>query len=420
MSKLLRILHLVHQYLPDHVGGTELYTHWLAQGLSQRGHQNIIFHRRTGEGTGLDNRTDETGTQIWAAWSGPLTPLRRFNATFGDKALCHAFERVLDQTQPHLVHVQHLMGLPKTLIDIIRRRDLSFVITLWDFWWVCANAQLLTNYSQTICPGPNVYLNCARCALARADRPNLWPAVPPLAALLAWRNHQLGQVLQTARQIIAPTPFVRDWYVEHGAPAETLTVIQPGLEVPLRPLRRSRSPEEPLRLAYIGGLSWQKGVHVLIEAVAGLEGIEVWLAGDETAHSTYVAQLRAQASPQVRFLGKLSRAEVWAILAQVDVVVIPTLWYETFSFIVSEAFAAGVPVIASRLGPLADRVRDGIDGLLVSPGDSPALRQAIRRLQEDAALLPQLQANVRPPHTLAAHVEEMEAIYQSVLAAEAD
>lgn len=411
MSKLLKILHLVHQYLPDHVGGTELYTHWLTQGLSQRGHQNIIFHRRSGEGADLTCRTDEAGTQIWAASAGPLTPARRFLATFRSRALAGAFEQVLDQAQPDVVHVQHLMGLPAVLLDLLQRRGLPFVITLWDFWWVCANAQLLTNYSQTVCAGPNAYLNCARCALARAKRDNFWPAVPPLAGLLAWRNHQLSRLMPKAARLIAPTPFVRDWYAAHGAPQEKLMVIQPGLDLPPQLPWQPRPSGRPLRLAYIGGLSWQKGVHGLIEAAAGLEGVEIWLAGDETAHPDYTAQLRRQASPQVRFLGKLDRAQVWTTLAQVDVVVVSALWYETFSFIVSEAFAAGVPVIASRLGPLADRVRDDVDGLLIPPGDWTALRQAIRRLQEEPDLLPRLRANIRPVLTTAEHARTMERLY---------
>jgi glycosyltransferase involved in cell wall biosynthesis len=113
----------------------------------------------------------------------------------------------------------------------------------------------------------------------------------------------------------------------------------------------------------------------------------------------------------VRFLGRLTREEVWDTLAQVDVVVVPTLWYETFSFIISEAFIAGVPVIASRLGPVADRVRDGVDGLLVPPGDVSAWRAALQRLVEEPNFLARLRANVRPPMTLNEHVGRIEALY---------
>ncbi len=93
----------------------------------------------------------------------------------------------------------------------------------------------------------------------------------------------------------------------------------------------------------------------------------------------------------------------------------PSLWYETFSFLVSEAFAAGVPVIASRIGPLADRVRDGVDGLLAPPGDVLAWRAALQRLVDGPELLNDLRGNIRCPTTLAEHVKEVESLYRAVL-----
>lgn len=69
----MRILHLVHQFLPDHIGGTELYTHWLTQALSRRGHEVAIFHRASVDGTGLDCQHDGE-VAIWRAWSGRLSP----------------------------------------------------------------------------------------------------------------------------------------------------------------------------------------------------------------------------------------------------------------------------------------------------------------------------------------------------------
>ena len=397
----MHILHLVHQYMPDHVGGTELYTRWLALELHQRGHRVTVFHRRSAEGTGQEDRTDQ-GLDIRAAWTGSVTPTQRFLDTFSDPPMVRLFERTLENIRPDVVHIQHLMGLPHTLVGAIQRQGIPFVITLWDFWWVCANAQLLTNNSHQVCDGPQAYLNCARCALARADRPWLWPAAPVVAGLLAWRNHLLRRIMQNADGLIAPTEFVRRWYASHDVPTEKLLTIQPGLEYPTTVSRHRQPTDRPVRFAYIGGLTWQKGIHVLVDAFSGVQGAsELWIAGDESADPEYVAQLRERATPSVRFLGRLTREEVWETLAQVDVVVVPTLWYETFSFIVSEAFAAHAPVVASRLGPVADRVRDGVDGLLVPPGNVAAWRAALQRLVDKPDLLARLRASVRPPTTVA-------------------
>ena len=410
----MRILHLAHQYLPEHVGGVELYTRWLSQAQSRRGHQVAVFHRCSAEGMGRETRA-EGAVRIWSAWAGAAPPPRRFLNTFRDPPMVSLWEQTLVEFAPDLVHIEHLMGLPTALIRAIQRRRIPYVITLWDFWWVCANAQLLTNYDQQICKGPRAYLNCARCALARAGRSGLWSAAPPLAGLMAWRNRLLRQVMVDAGALIAPTEFVHRWYAAHRTPQERLVTLLPGMEQPNLPPRSSRT-DGLLRFAYIGGLSGQKGVHVLVEAFGGVRGdAELWIAGDESFDPDYVARLRELATPNVRFLGRLSREAVWETLAQADVVAVPTLWYETFSFIISEAFIAGLPVVASRLGPLADRVRDGVDGLLLPPGDVTAWQAALQRLIDEPHLVVRWRDNVQPPMTIEEHALHIESLYARLI-----
>lgn len=416
----MHLLHLLHQYLPEHVGGTELYTQALSHSLQQRGHDVTIFHRRSAAKSGFERAT-EAGGNVYAAWNGPFQPTRRFLATFGDRTLAGAFRKALDEIRPDLVHIQHLMGLPTAVVAELRRRNIPYVVTLWDFWWVCANAQLLTNDSQQLCDGPRAFLNCARCALARAGLPQFSPALPLLALPLARRNQLLRQLLAGAARLIVPANFVRDWYAGHGIPTDRLVVIPPGLDYPPGLAARSLTPrgdnaERPFRIGYIGGLAPQKGVHILLEAFAGLtETAELRIAGDTSFDPAYMARLRQLAGPGVQFLGKLDRTAVWQMLNQVDVVVVTSLWYETFVFVISEAFAAGVPVIASDLGVLSERVRHEMDGLLVPPGDAGALRAALETLQQEPARLAALRQGIEPVHTLEQHVDAVEALYREVL-----
>lgn len=418
----MRVLYLVHQYLPEHVGGTELYTQSVARALADSGHQVGIFYRRSADGVGLARRNDD-GVAVWAAWASAPSPTRRFLATFGDPPIQRAFQEVLDQARPDLVHVQHLMGLPAQLLGAVSRRHIPMVVTLHDYWWICANAQLVTNYDQTVCRGPAAgWLNCGRCALARGGAGRLWPAAPGPMPLLAWRERILRGALSRAARIIAPTRFVKDWYAEHGLAADRIEVLPHGItrsnvpgtcEVPGTWPDR---PSAPFRIAYIGGLSWQKGVHVLIEAFNHLPpGAELWIGGDESFDPTYARSLHTRARPGVIFLGALSHTQVWETLRQVDAVAVPSLWYETFSLIAHEAFAAGVPVVASRLGALAEAVRDDVDGLLVPPGDVDAWRAVLQRLMDDPATLARLRAGVQRPLELAQHIQRLSDIYAQVV-----
>jgi glycosyltransferase involved in cell wall biosynthesis len=411
----MRLLHLVHQYFPEQVGGTEMYTRAVSTALASAGHRVSVFHRSFAAGEGLQVREDE-GVTVYAAGSGAHSPARRFFATFGDPAMVRAFEDVLAQAQPDVVHVEHLMGLPVEMVRVLESHAIPFVITLWDYWWVCANAQLITNYGRQICPGPDhLWLNCGRCALARSGAAAAWPAAPALTPIFALRQRHLRDVLSRASALIAPMPFVKAWYESHGVPPGRIRVLRHGVERPAGAIAH-RPKDGCVRFAYLGGLSWQKGVHVLIEAFNRLRGdAELWIAGNEAFDPAYSRELRALAGPRVRFLGVLDRPQVWDHLAQVDVVAVPSMWYETLSFIAHEAFVAGLPVIASRLGVLADVVRDGVDGLLATPGDADAWQAAMQRLVDDQGELARLCSRVRPPATMDEHIAALTQIYDQVM-----
>lgn len=412
----MRILQIAHQYLPEHVGGTELYTRTLGQALVNHGDAVAIFHRRDDDGRGYARRESPAGT-VHGAWNGRFTPLRRFRAAFGDPYLHEAFTRAVDESQPDIVHVQHAMGLPLSIFDHLHAAGIPYVVTLWDFWWVCANAQLLTNYSGEVCDGPRAFLNCARCAQARAGWPD-WSALrPPLALPHALRNRRLLAVLAGAARLIAPADFVARWYAARQVPSSRLVVVAPGLATPPSTAARNAATQSgALSIGYIGGLTPQKGVHVLLEAFAVLPpSAYLHVAGDPTADSDYYARLESLAGPRVHFHGRLDREGVWALLQKLDVVVVPSLWYETFVFVISEAFAAGVPVIASNLGVVGSRVRDGIDGLLFPPGDVAALADRLRQLHDDPALRARLQGGIEPPPTMEDHVAAIVEIYRDVV-----
>jgi glycosyltransferase involved in cell wall biosynthesis len=155
-------------------------------------------------------------------------------------------------------------------------------------------------------------------------------------------------------------------------------------------------------------------VHVLVEAFDQLPATaELWIAGDTEFDPDYVKQLKR--SGRATFLGKLNRQQVWQMLAQLDVIVVPSLWYETFCFVISEAFAIGVPVITNDLGVLAERVRHGIDGLLVAPGNVEQLAQALQTLHDDPALLNQLRQNILIISTVAEHTAVIAQLYHETI-----
>lgn len=185
--------------------------------------------------------------------------------------------------------------------------------------------------------------------------------------------------------------------------------------------RRAGRAAGGLRLGYLGSIGRQKGVHVLISAMNELpwEGVTLDLYGDPAVFPDYAAGLQAQAQhPGIRFRGLVPRERLWDALADLDVLVMPTLWYEASPYTIREAFAARLPVIASDIGAPGSMVRHGVDGLLFAPGDAAALRNTLLDLLRRPERVAELRAGIAPVRTVEAHLEEVEQVYAEVLAAE--
>lgn len=369
--------------------------------------------------------TQEEGVRIYRAPVKPRSSFRVFLDSFSQRKLAKNLEGVIFDWNPEIVHIQHLMGLPINLVDLITKASIPMVITFHDYWYVCANAQLLTNSDQQICSGPDAaYINCGRCAIARSGHMQLNWLAPAAAPLMAYRNRRLEKVINQAKRIIAPTQFVFNQYSRLGVPEGKMEVIRHGLDVPkekvaeARAVQRSRHSEPPLRIGYIGGISWQKGLHILVEAVRELPEttVELVVFGDLSAFPEYGQRLRHLISGQnITLAGAIEHDQIWLTLAGFDLVVLPTLWYETSSLILDEAFLVGVPVIASKLGVMEEKIKDGVNGRLFPVGDSQTLREILLELSRDPVKVERLRAGIPTVPTIDDHMQNIENVYKAVL-----
>jgi glycosyltransferase involved in cell wall biosynthesis len=392
----MRIGHIVHQAAPRHIGGVELVTERLAATQRMLGHDVHVLARSADDTAGL------------TAIHPPPTPRGRYLATFGQAHTASALDAWLDATQPEVVHVQHLMGFPARALQSLRARAIPFVLTLHDYWFACANAQLVTNFDDTPCAGPGV-LRCARCVVARAGaRGPLSVLAAPLAAPLTLRRRQLLMPwLAHAAAITAPSRFVLRRFAEMGFDTGGWRAVPYGLSgAPLPPRVTSE-----LRIAYVGGLSPQKGVHVLIDAFNAMpNSARLTIAGPLDAFPNYVADLRKRAlHPGVSFTGPQTRDAVWALLAESDALVAPSVWPETFMLVVHEALAAGCAVIGSDIGAISEALSDKPAAALVPPGDAAALANALQAIKKRARNLPPFRSD-------ADYARDLLALYDRALA----
>lgn len=419
----MRIALVVHKFPPFSVGGTEVYSSNVAKELAKRGHRVFVFFRDDGEGDRwIEEQYEREGIGHWrvgrAFREDRVSPLGLFRDTFWNRDVERSFDRFLEWAKPGVVHFQHLMKLSFRLPSMVGRRGIPSLLTFHDYWFLCANAQLVGPGGR-VCRGKKGRWNCVRCATARVGGKWIWVVWPGVALLIAWRDGLVRRAALAVRRWIAPSLFLRDRYVAEGWPLDRWIVLENGVDVEkLRALGGSKGGmDRRVHLCYIGALAWQKGVHVVLKAVRGLSPDRLCLrvVGDLDRFPEYGNWLRELADPRVvTFEGPIPNEQIGKVLAHCDAVVVPSLWFENSPVVIQEAFAVGVPVIASSIGALKEKVRHGVDGLCVPPGDVAAWRECLSSLALDPSRLAMLRSGVQPPMGIAEHVDRLEEIYRCV------
>ena len=312
--------------------------------------------------TVLESTNDVSGA------SKALLPL----AALYNPAAATQVRRLIRERDIHLVHVHNtLLRLSPAVLRAAKAAGVPVVQTLHNFRLFCPNGVLLRQ--------GRVCEDCPRQGAACAVRHACYRGSQPLSALVA-AVYGLHRAAGTFRGVtlLTPTEFDRRKLVEFNRLRPTFD--EDRLFVKANPVTIADPGEVPVKnqLLYAGRLEELKGLRTVLEAwkllgdaaprlvVAGNGPLEGWA--------------RDNATPQVEFVGRLTRAGLHHAMAESRAVVAASLCYESFALVPAEAHALGVPVLASDLGNVGDAVTEGFNGLHFAPGDAAALAQAVRRL----------------------------------------
>jgi GT2 family glycosyltransferase/glycosyltransferase involved in cell wall biosynthesis len=447
----MRSLHVVHGMPPAAIGGVEVYTHDLVRALRDRDPMDevVVLARES------DPRRPELAVRHEERDGIPITLVnhtfrdaRGFEDTYRSPAIQRIAGRLLDAVAPDAVHVHHLTGLSTDLLAECAWRGIPTIVTLNDYWLICHRGQLL-DLDLRRCEGPEPD-GCNRCAgAAGAAPPAAYRAArfvrrlerrlpPPLtrrlrqlaegtaalgrdpnasARAMARRVRHMRRMCQLATVFLAPSQTIRDRFIAFGVEPGRILRQEQGIEQ-----RRfhgiARTTGDRLRIGFLGSLMVSKAPHLLLEAFAMLPpGVaSVHLFG---AHAAYHGDERYRhqlapllARPGVHYAGAIAPAEVPRALASLDVLVVPSVWIENAPFVIREAFVAGVPVITSDLGAMAEMVTHEVNGLRFKPGDAGALARALYRLLDEPGLLPRLRAGIPRVRTIEEDAEWTRDVYR--------
>jgi len=287
--------------------------------------------------------------------------------------------------RPDVVHVHNFFPqISPSIYDACLDEGVPVVQTLHNYRLICPGAMLMRDgkiCEQCIAGSPYqaVWYGCYRGS-------NLGSLV--VAHMVAQHRKQ-GTWQYKVNRFIALTNFAKSKFVEAGFPADKIAVKANFLHDPLQEAHRP-NPTIPGFVLFVGRISEEKGIKTLLQAWSALDNQSLLkVAG------TGPLEALLQGKNNIAALGTQTAVAISRLMQQAAFLVLPSEWYEGFPLVLVEAFAHGLPVLASRLGSMADIIKDGETGLLFEPGNPQELAEKAKWLLENPQQTQKLGENAR-------------------------
>lgn len=342
-----------------------------------------------------------------------LSGLRQATTTIWSNESYRTVRSLLRTTGANVLHVQNFFPLVSPSIYYAARAEGVPVV------------QSLRNY-RLLCPNGFFYRDgrpCEDCLSKPVQLPGIvhgcYRGSRQASTVVATMNgvHRLAGTWSRMVQVyIALTDFAREKYIEGGWPADRI-LVKPNFVHPDPGIGGSKRDG----MMFVGRLSPEKGVATLLAAWKhlGPQGVRLRIVGDGPLRST--VEEAASRIPGVSYLGPRSNPDMLELVGAAQALIIPSEWYETFGRVAIEAYAKGTPVIASRIGAVAEIVEHTHTGLLYTPGDVQELvgtvQSAVRQPQEWNQIGANARRRFETSYTAEQNCDQLLAIYAQAQAA---
>ena len=425
-------------------GGGQVYVKNLVKGLQERGDDITVVSLLQDETVKVEKELKEdNGIPVWQI-KIPLSSIALDRPFELQDIIAKPLGEIFSKIKPDIVHAN---GWKYAASKVCKERGIPCVVTAHHGGIVCPNGMLM-NADDAICTVPASMENCLKCALHFVPGGDFWsPVVQALPEKIAFHigrslknirnipyvshafkqplgiHHKLQQmkVLTYAPdRLIAPSRAIASALVRNGVAENKVTVIPHGI-VPFekKPLEAGL-PKRVLRFGYVGRISYVKGLHVVIEALALLPkgaNYALHIYGDAATKSErrYRDALKEKSKDlPVIWHGKVNYEDIARTYSAFDVMLLPSIYLEVFGLTVLESFSSGRPVIATRCGGPEDTIIDDVDGVLVEPNSAEALAAILKKCIDEVKYVEELASNISKVNTLERHLVDLEKIYEEI------
>ena len=320
-------------------------------------------------------------------------------------------QRLIADTKPDIAHAHNIYHqLSPSVLYALKKANIPTVLTLHDGKLLCPNVLFFTHGRV-----------CEKCAGWKFHHAVLNKCVKEsyassLLCCIEGYLHRWFRMYEQVDLYIAPSRFFKQKLIEHHRlPEDRIEVLHTYGNT------RNISPSyEPGGYGlFLGKVEAFKGVKTLVQACKAVPNLDVWIAGRGEFCDEGQRIAQAQGISNVKFVGFRSGHDVVRMLRECRFVLVPSEWYENCPMVVLEGFAAGKPVIASKIGGIPELIDHGVDGLLFEPGDAEGLASAMLELIENPDLASEMgrkgREKVEQRYSIEMYMKSLLGIYDKVL-----
>jgi glycosyltransferase involved in cell wall biosynthesis len=416
MNVKLKILLVVHGHPEFSKGGGEIAAYNLFKQLGQYEECEVAFlaftpsSKNTHIGTPFAVYSNDGSEILFSGHSFDYFLFSQTNA----RLIWHNFREFLESFKPDIVHFHHYVHLGLEFIREVRNfsTTVPIIMTLHEYLAICHNNGQMIKKNTTEHKLCEKYtpLDCYQC----------FPDISP--SQFKMRELYIKSFFNLVDLFISPSQFLIERYVTWGLPREKMLYLENGQpEITIAPFRQLEQEKTRRKFAYFGQLNPYKGILLLLKAILKLpqeirETLSLNIHGSSLEWQTEEFRNSFQemlnlTKDCVRFLGAYKPQNMPEIMANVDWVVVPSIWWENSPLVIQEAFIHKRPVLCSNIGGMAEKVKPEYNGLHFQVNDPSDLAKYIIRAATEEGLWDRLSSNISPPPKVSEVAEKTLSIY---------
>jgi glycosyltransferase involved in cell wall biosynthesis len=438
----MRVLHVLNHFLPNKTAGTEVYTWALCRQLQLQGVNVKIVIPHYAEKESFSYEYDGLFVHKYAE---PSVVDRSLIMGFREPDGLIHFEKYIRDQRPKIIHFHELAGsygITLKHMQVAKKSGAKVIMTFHLAGYSCKTSTLV-QLGKATCDGVIDLQKCSNCYLQSTGNSKIATTLTAASSFFhkfsinttRWQNKVgtalgivpiISKLQKDLSFLVSQCDYVvslTDWYekilIANGVDQSKIKVIKQGLPFePINYISTRKIQEGPLKLIFLGRINKFKGLHLLIDAIKDIDpdSIQLSIFGN-SYDDLYETSLKIQtvSNKNISWNGKLKQEDVVKTLQQHDVLCLCSTFSEMSPLVIQEAFAAGIPVVASNVYGNAEQIFHNHNGLLFEFNNVNDLQEQIIRCINEPSLLQDLTNNVKPPRSFEEVGREYLDLYKNLL-----